>query len=76
MKHWSSPVLRPVAPLLGASLGKLLQVNRFRTFARNRQNGFVALGVCFVKVSLPGRAGGNPAYACGEEFQWFEEEPW
>jgi hypothetical protein len=27
-------------------------MNRFRTFARNRQNGFVALGNCFIKVSL------------------------
>lgn len=25
---------------------------RFRTFARNRQNGFVGLRICFVKVSL------------------------
>jgi hypothetical protein len=31
-------------------------VNRFRTFARNRQNGFVALGNCFIKVSLTAAA--------------------
>ena len=31
-------------------------MNRFRTFARNRQNGFVALGNCFIKVSLTGRS--------------------
>jgi hypothetical protein len=36
-----------------ASLGKPVQVNRFRTFARNRQNGFVALGNCFIKTSWP-----------------------
>jgi hypothetical protein len=34
-------------------LGQDVQVNRFRTFAQNRQNGFVALGNCFIKVSLP-----------------------
>ena len=31
-------------------------MNRFRTFAQNRQNGFVALGNCFINVSLPGRS--------------------
>jgi hypothetical protein len=31
---------------------KDVQVKRFRTFARNRQNGFVPLGNCFIKVSL------------------------
>jgi hypothetical protein len=44
----SSPCLPRLA---GASLGQPLQMNRFRTFARNRQNGFVALGNCFVNIS-------------------------
>jgi hypothetical protein len=29
-------------------LAKQIQVNRFGTFARNRQNGFVGLTICFV----------------------------
>src|SRR5205085_7159739 len=35
--------LRPCAPVPGASLGTAIQMNRFGTFARNRQNGFVGL---------------------------------
>jgi hypothetical protein len=38
-----------------APLGKRVQIKRFRTFARNRQNGFAALGNCFIKTSLRGR---------------------
>jgi hypothetical protein len=36
-------------------LGKAVQINRFGTFAQNRQNGFVALGNCFRAVSLQAR---------------------
>jgi hypothetical protein len=35
-------------------LDKGVDLNRFRTFAQNRQNGFVALGNCFVRVSWRG----------------------
>jgi hypothetical protein len=34
-------------------LHKPVQANRFRTFAQCRQNGFVALGICFRTVSSP-----------------------
>jgi hypothetical protein len=44
----------PCRASFSASLGKPVQVNRFGSFARNRQNGFVALGNCFIKTSLPG----------------------
>jgi hypothetical protein len=46
-----------------ASLAKPVQVNRFRTFAQNRQNGFVALGFCFIKVSWPVRQRPRPTRA-------------
>src|SRR6185436_9988326 len=50
--------LRPCAPVPGASLATQIQVNRFGTFARNRQNGFVDLTICFVAAvgddTIPG----------------------
>jgi hypothetical protein len=50
-KTLSTPVYAPCAPVSARRWGKPVQVNRFGTFARNRQNGFVAVRNCFVKVS-------------------------
>jgi hypothetical protein len=47
----SSPEFAPCRARFSASLTKPVTVNRFRTFAQNRQNGFVGLGKCFVKTS-------------------------
>jgi hypothetical protein len=49
-------------------------MNRFRTFARNRQNGFVALGNCFVKVSL--LAGAHQARAWSELSMGSKRNSW
>src|SRR6185369_7973171 len=43
--------LRPARQVPSASLGKSVQINRFGTFAQNRQNGFVVLGFCFMAAS-------------------------
>ena len=61
------PCSTPSRAVFGASLGKNVQANRFGTFAPNRQNGFVALGNCFIKVSLPDQAGPGPLSPCGSE---------
>jgi hypothetical protein len=56
----------PCRAIFSASLLKPVQINRFRTFARNRQNGFIALGNCFVKTSSTNRmANAGPVGAAG-----------
>ena len=60
MKHCRPLFVAPCAPVSARRCGRSVLVNRFRTFARNRQNGFVALRNCFVKTSS--RAGAHLAY--------------
>jgi hypothetical protein len=57
-------------------LGKPVQVNRFRTFARNRQNGFVALGNCFRMASSAGQwARGRVAQTVRKALKKLKKKP-